>query len=228
MRYHMGKCFFPQQISARAGRRGDMRAVLGMMLLAAAGTASAQQQSDDYKKWEITPYLGYMAGGEFEDPTTSTDRDLDQDTNFGIIFNAAVDQWRHYELLYTKQSTQVDGTVPMDLDVEYLQIGGTVSSVDAERVIPYFGMTVGAARFSPDQSGLDDETKLAFSIAGGFKVPITEHIGVRFDARAFVSLLDTDGNIFCVSDEAGGTCAIRAKSDTFFQYSAGLGLIVAF
>lgn len=228
MRYHIGKWFFPQQISSRPSRRGGMRAALGMMLLAAAATASAQAPADDYANWEITPFIGYMAGGEFEDPATNTDLDIEEDNNFGIIFNAAVDRWRHYELLYTKQGTEVGGAVPMDLDVEYLQIGGTVSSPDAERVIPYFGITVGAARFSPDQSGLDDETKLAFSIAGGVKVPITEHIGVRFDARAFVSLLDTDGNIFCVSDSGTGTCAIRTKSDTLLQYSAGLGLIVAF
>jgi hypothetical protein len=227
MSHHIGKWFFPRQI-LRSVARGGMRAVLGVTLLTAAATASAQQPTTDYNNWEITPFYGYMAGGEFEDPATNTDRDVDEDNNIGIIFNAAVDQWRHYELIYTKQGTQVGGGMPMDLDIEYLQIGGTVSSPDAERVIPYFGITVGAARFSPDQSGLDDETKLAFSIGGGFKVPITEHIGVRFDARAFVALLDTDGNIFCVSDNGAGACAIRTKSDTFLQYSAGLGLIVAF
>lgn len=217
---HMGKWFFPRQIFARAA--------CGVTLLAAAATASAQEPSQDYSSFEITPLLGYMAGGEFEDPVTNTDRDLDAHHSFGVIFNAAVDQWRHYELLYTRQNTRVDGAAPMDLDVEYLQIGGTVSYQDAERVIPYFGLMVGAARFSPGQSGFDDETKLAFSVAGGFKVPITEHIGVRFDARAFVTLFDTDGNIFCVSDSGGGACAIRAKSDTFLQYSAGLGLIIGF
>ena len=154
-----------------------------------------------------------MAGGEFEDPADGSDRDLDEDSNFGLIFNAAVDDWRHYELLYSTQSTSVDGAAPMDMDVQYLQIGGTVSYPDANRVIPYFGITVGAARFSPDAPGLDDETKLAFSVAGGFRVPITEHFGVRFDLRAFVSVLDTDGDMFCVSD-GGATCAIRAKSDT--------------
>jgi hypothetical protein len=228
MRYHVGKWFFPRRISSRTGGRAGLRAVLGMVLLAAAGTASAQQRNDDYPNWQITPVIGYMAGGEFEDPTSNTDRDLDEDTNVGIIFNAAVDRWRHYELLYTQQSTQVSGTAPLDLDVQYLQVGGTVSSPDTERVIPYFGLTVGAARFSPDQSGMSDETKLAFSVAGGFKVPITDHLGLRFDARAFVSLLDSDGNIFCVSDNGAGTCAVRTKSDTFLQYSAGLGLIVAF
>jgi opacity protein-like surface antigen len=213
----MGKWLFPRKFFMR---------VAGLALAAAAAPAVAQEQ--DYAEFEITPFYGYMAGGEFEDPSTNTDRDLDENNNFGVIFNAAVDQWRHYELLYSSQSTEIDGTLPIDLDVQYLQIGGTVSSPDAERVIPYFGITVGAARFSPDQGGFDDETKLAFTVGGGFKVPITEHIGVRFDARAFISLLDTDGNIFCVSDNGVGTCAIRTKSDTFLQYHAALGLIVGF
>lgn len=221
---HMGKWLFPRQIFSRPG----CRAMLGATLLAISAAAAAQTPTEDYSSFEITPFYGYMAGGEFEDPADGSDLDLDEDNNFGVIFNAAVDEWRQYEFLYSTQSTQIDGTVPMDLDVEYLQIGGNIMYADTERVIPYFGMTFGAARFSPDQTGFDDETKLAFSVAGGFKVPITDHLGVRFDARAFISLLDTDGNIFCASDNGVGTCAIRTKSDTFLQYSAALGLTFAF
>lgn len=220
----MGKWLFPRNIFFKSG----ISALTGMALLAAAVPAAAQESSEIYSNFEITPFYGYTAGGEFEDPADGTDRDIDENNNFGVIFNAAVDKWRHYELLYSTQSTEIDGAVPMDLDVEYLQIGGTVSHPDAERVIPYFGITVGGARFSPDAPGLDDETKLAFSVAGGLKVPITERIGLRFDARAFVSLLDTDGNIFCVSDSGVGTCAIRTKSDTLLQYSAALGVTVGF
>jgi hypothetical protein len=227
MRYQIGKCLFTRQISSRIGR-AVVPAALGVMLLGASAASSAQAADEGYNSYEITPFIGYMTGGEFEDPATNTDRDIDEDTSFGVIFNAAVDQWRHYEFLYAQQSTQVAGAAPMDLDIQYLQIGGTVSNPDAVHVIPYFGITVGAARFSPDGPGLDDETKLAFSVAGGVKVPITDHIGVRFDARAFVSLLDTDGNIFCVSDNGAGTCGIRAKSDTLLQYSGNLGLIVSF
>jgi len=213
----MGKWLFPRRF---------LMIVASLALAALAPQAGAQDQS--YSQYEITPFYGYMAGGEFENPVTNTDRDLDEGNNFGIIFNAAVDQWRHYEVIYSTQSTEIDGTSPIDLDVQYLQIGGTVSNPDAERVIPYFGITVGAARFSPDQSGLDAETKLALTIGAGVKVPITEHIGVRFDARAFVSLLDTDGNIFCVSDNGVGTCAIRTKSDTFLQYHAAVGVVIGF
>jgi opacity protein-like surface antigen len=224
MHWHIGKWLFPREFFTRA----KLRAALGLSLLAAASTASAQQPPDDYASWEFTPFYGYMAGGQFEDPTTSTDRDLDEDNSFGIIIDAAADHWRHYEFIYAKQGTSVDGTVPMDLDVEYLQIGGTVSYEDAETVIPYFGITIGGARFSPKAAGLDDETKLAFSVGGGFKAPITDHFGVRFDVRAFVSLFDTDGNVFCVSDSSGGTCAIRAKSDAFLQYQAALGVTFGF
>lgn len=213
----MGKWLFPQKF---------FMGVAALVLTAAAAPAMAQDE--DYAQFEITPFYGYMAGGEFEDPSTNTDRSLDESNNFGVIFNAAVDEWRHYELLYSMQSTEIDGTLPIDLDVQYLQIGGTVSNPDAERVIPYFGITVGAARFSPDQAGLDDETKLAFTVGTGVKIPLTDHVGLRFDARAFVALLDTDGNIFCVSDNGVGTCAIRTKSDTLLQYHAALGVTFAF
>ena len=220
----MGKWLFPRQIFARCGAC----VAGGLMLFAGAGVASAQAPVDDYAQFEITPFFGYMAGGKFEDPVAQSDRDLDEDNSFGVIFNVAADRARHYELLYAKQSSRVDGTDPFDLDVEYLQIGGTVSSLEATHVIPYFGITVGAARFSPDRSGYDTETKLAFSVGGGVKVPITDHIGVRFDARAFPTLIDGDSDIFCSSNNGVGGCRIRTKSDTFLQYSAALGLTVAF
>jgi hypothetical protein len=114
------------------------------------------------------------------------------------------------------------------MDVQYLHIGGTVGYMDNPRVTPFFGATNGATRFSPDASGLDDETKLSFSLGGGLKIPITDHIGLRFDLRAFVTLLDSDSEIFCVSDAVDSSCRISAQSDTFLQYSAGLGIIAAF
>ena len=197
------------------------------MLLCLASPARAADPPQHTNFWEFTPFAGFTAGGEFEDPANGSDRDLDEDSNFGLIVNAAVDDWRHYELLYSTQSTSVEGAVPIDMDVQYLQVGGIVSYPDATRVIPYFGLTVGAARFSPDAPGLDDETKLAASIAGGFRVPITDHIGVRLDLRAFVTVLDSEGDLFCVSN-AGLTCNISAKSDTFLQYSAALGVTVGF
>jgi len=195
--------------------------------LLACAQAQAQEEPEHVNAFELTPFVGFMGGGEFEDPVDDSDRDLDEDTSFGLIANAAVDAWRHYELVYAQQGTTLDGATPTDMDVQYLQIGGIVSNPDSRYVIPYFGLTVGAARLSPDEPGLDDETKLSFSVAGGVRVPITDHFGVRLDLRAFVTLLESDGDLFCVSS-SGLTCRIRAKSDTLLQYSAALGVTVGF
>jgi opacity protein-like surface antigen len=198
-------------------------------LLCLSSPAQAADEPREYNNFEFTPFVGYMAGGEFEDPADSSDRDLDAGTDFGIIIDAAAEWWRHYEMLYVRQSTKVDGFDPFDMDVEYLQFGGTVSYPDTEakHIIPYFGMTVGAARFSPDAAGLDDETKFAATLGGGLRIPINKNFGVRLDLRVFGTVLDSESDIFCVSS-GGATCRIKVKSDFFLQYSANLGVTYGF
>ena len=92
-------------------------------LLAAAGAFGAgdARAADDREAnaFEITPFAGYMAGGEFEDHIDGSDRDLDADTNFGIIFDATAEYWRHYELLYSNMGTTIQGETPIDVDVQY-------------------------------------------------------------------------------------------------------------
>ncbi|HKQ15248.1 MAG TPA: outer membrane beta-barrel protein [Steroidobacteraceae bacterium] len=210
---------------------------LGRMFSGSAAAAAAlclslpAQAADEpkYNNFELTPFVGYLAGGEFEDPTDGSDRDLDAGTDFGFFADAAADWWRHYEMIYTRQSTKVKGVEPFDLDVEYLQFGGTVSYPDAEytHVIPYIGMTVGAARFSPDGPGLNDETKFAFTLGGGLRIPINERFGVRLDLRAFGTVLSSDSEFFCVSS-SGLTCRVQTKGDFLLQYSANLGVTIGF
>jgi opacity protein-like surface antigen len=207
-------------------QRAGLRSLALIASVCATTVASAAEPT--YNDYEITPIIGFSVGGEFEDPVDGSDLDVEEDTSFGLIFNIAADEWRHYEFLLSNLSSSVEADTPFDIDIQYLQIGGTVSSPDAERVIPYFGMTVGAARLSPDQAGLDDETKFALTVGAGMKIPITDRIGVRFDARAFITLFDTDSDIFCISSGGAGTCRIKAKSDTFVQYSAALGITVGF
>jgi len=206
-------------------------AALGASASASSGTSQGTPRSSSNPEtapaFEVTPFIGQMAGGEFEDPLDGRDRDLDADTNWGIILNALASPGRHYELLYTRQSTELEGESRLDMDVHYLQIGGTVSYLDAQRVIPYFGLTVGAAQFEPGSAGMDDETKFAFSVATGVRVPINDRVGVRLDLRAFVTLLGGDEDIFCVSS-GGASCRVRVKSDTLTQYAASLGVAIRF
>ena len=194
-------------------------------------TAPSVQAADDSEPntFEITPFIGLMAGGSFEDPATGQERDVEDDTSYGVFLNALADvPERQYELLYAKQSSVIEDGTPIDLDLEYLHIGGHVAYPQNRYVWPYFAVTVGAARFTPDTAGLDDETKVSFSVGGGIKFPITKHFGIRFDARAFITLLEDDSEIFCVSDPPSAGCNIRPKSDTFVQYTGSLGVSFGF
>ena len=193
-------------------------------------TGSAHAQEWDENTFEITPFYGVMAGGSFEDPTDDGERDVKDDTNFGIFLNLIADvPERQYELLYASQSSAVEGGVPLDLDVKYLQIGGTVGYPQSRHIIPYFGVTVGATRFTPDLAGLDDETKFSLSVGGGVRFPITDHFGLRLDIRSFVTFLEDDSEIFCVSDpNNAAACSIKPKSDTFVQFTGTLGFSFGF
>jgi len=207
--------------------------LLTSVALTGAQAAANEPAPRKVNETEITPFVGYMAGGEFEDPGIAggigSDRDVKENSNYGVFFDFNADgPERQYEVLYSKQGSEVDGVAPMDLDIEYLQLGGIVNFTDNPRVIPFFGITVGAARFTPDAPGLSTETKIAFSIGGGLKVPVTDHIGIRLDTRAFVTLLDSNADIFCVSSTGNASCRIRAKSDTFLQYAGMLGVTVGF
>ncbi|HEY8537923.1 MAG TPA: outer membrane beta-barrel protein [Steroidobacteraceae bacterium] len=194
-----------------------------------SGVAAHSEEVEEPNTFEITPFLGFMAGGGFEDPATGADRDVEDDTSFGIFLNLIADvPERQYELLYAKQSSVVEGAAPMDLDVQYLQIGGTIAYPQSRYVAPYFGATIGAARFTPDLAGLDDETKLSFSVGGGIRFPITDHFGIRLDLRAFITVLEDDTKIFCVSDPPSAECSIRPKGDTFVQYTGSLGVSFGF
>lgn len=217
-------------LGARLGKYAALASGFAAGLLGVATAVGAPAEKPRGNTFEVTPFVGYMAGGKFEDPSDNSDRDVKEDTNFGVILNMnSGGPDRQYEMLFSQQGTTVEGAQPLDMDIQYLQIGGIVNFTDVNYVVPFFGMTVGATRFAPGADGFDDETKLSFTVGTGFKVPITDHIGVRFDARAFVTLLDTDSDIFCVSTPTtGGACRITAASDTFIQYHAALGLVVAF
>jgi hypothetical protein len=209
--------------------KSSLRNLLVVVAIATSFTSLEVRAEEDTRSdtsYEFTPFVGYLGGGEFEDTAGGT-RKINESTNVGLIFDAAPESWRAYEFLYTKASTEIGGTTKSDLDIEYLQLGGIVSYPDSMRVIPYFGLTVGFARLSPSVPGWDDETNLAFSAATGVRVPIGNHFGVRLDARAFLTLLNSDSHVFCeVSD--GATCDIRGKGDTLFQYSTSLGFFVRF
>jgi hypothetical protein len=170
---------------------------------------------------EITPFAGFRFGGSFEDNTTGLDLEVDEGESFGIILDVRATHETEYELFYSVQKTELQGeglfagTPLFDLDIHYLHIGGTYL-FPGERVNPFISGGLGLTYFSPDGPGLDSEIYFSLSLGGGTKIPISKRVGLRFEARGFLTILPDNTDIFCVSS-GGAACAVRVQGDVFGQ-----------
>jgi hypothetical protein len=95
-----------------------------------AQTAAGNLQTPAYK-FEITPFIGYRTGGQFEEINGDAEFKLTESEFLGFLFSVAANANGQYEFLYAQQSTKVDSAglfvsnPRFDLDVEYYQFGGT-------------------------------------------------------------------------------------------------------
>jgi hypothetical protein len=76
----------------------------------------------------------------------------------------------------------------------------------------------------PKGAGLNSETKFSLSLGGGVKLYLTEHVGIRLDARWFGTFIGGSGSVFC----SGGACLVNVQGDVLSQFTANAGLIMAF
>jgi hypothetical protein len=186
-------------------------------------------------RFEVTPFVGYRFGGEFDvqgaDGEAERSIDLDDDTSFGLDIGLYRDNNSFYELLYSRQESGVDSSDAalrgLDVTTEYLHFGGTLLFDQDTWYRPYLSMTIGATRLDPS-GGYDDETKFSASLGGGFRFPINERIAATLGARAYVTFVGSDTELFCVSIDGASSCLFKSSGSTYFQAEAQLGLAVRF
>ena len=185
---------------------------------------------------EITPFAGYTGGGDFTNTATGKSISFQDTSSYGdmLDFKQAGDplqpgsSW--IELYVSKQQTKLktnQASLPagptLDVDVEYYHLGGTYGEATG-KVQPYVAGTFGATHMVPKQAGFDSETKFSLSLGGGVKLYLTEHVGLRLDARWFGTLFNGSGGVFC----SNGACLVTVQGNALSQYTANAGLILAF
>jgi hypothetical protein len=205
------------------------RPLLIRLLGALAGVAASLPAGAAPFEFEITPSVGLRLFGEFEDPVSTDSVDIDESASFSLAFDIEYSPDEAWQLFYSRQSTEVSDVNPaLDLDVEYLQIGGVAEfPLEGDMFIPYAVGTIGAARFSPG-GNLDDETKFAFTLGGGWKYYFNDHFGLRFEGRGYVSIFDSDASVFCVSDQGAASCLLRTSGSLVWQLEAQAGFTYRF
>jgi opacity protein-like surface antigen len=193
-----------------------------VVLLPAAWSAAAD--------FEVTPFAGYTMGGEFHDAVTGQALSFNDASSYGIMLDLkqAEDSW--IELYYSLQHTSLKadqgpffGNPLFDVSIEYFHLGGTYGQATG-KVRPFVVGTIGATYMDPKGAGLNPETKFSLSLGGGVKFYLSEHVGIRLDARWFGTFIGGSGSVFC----SEGKCLIDVQGDVLSQFSANAGVILAF
>jgi hypothetical protein len=196
---------------------GSCLGVLGVATPAVAGV-------------EITPFAGLRFGGGFEDTNTGTSISLNDSGSYGLVVDFDISPDQQIEVYLSRQSTTLtaDGTFTgdplFDLSVEYYHVGGLyLIEVESDRVRPFVSGSFGLTRLNPQGDDLSTETQLSLALGGGAKFFITEHLGLRLDARGIFTALNSNGAVFC-----SGGCAISVQSSGFIQGELNAGVVVRF
>jgi hypothetical protein len=186
----------------------------------------------DRPRFDVTPLVGYRAGGEFEDvdPESDIAFDLDEGSSFGLDLGLYRDPSSFYEVLYTRQESGIDSDDPVigsvDVATEYLHFGGTLLFTDEYWFVPWLSLTVGVTRLDPD-GGFDSETEFSGSLGGGVRMPFSDRVAANVGVRGYLTFVDSDTAIFCVGS-GDLNCLVRTSGSTFFQGEAFIGLSVSF
>ena len=200
-----------------------------LTVLSIGSTAFAQSPGNV----ELTPLVGIAFGGTFADIDADLDAELDDGVHAGLIVNLRHSANTQWELIYSRQSTDVDAsefspaTPTLDVDLQYLQLGGTYLG-EGERVRPYLAATLGGTHISPTLGDLDSDTFWSASIGAGLQAFPTQRLGLRLEARVWGTLLTSSTDLFCASGNQGGVCAITVDGDALWQFTTSLGVVFRF
>jgi Outer membrane protein beta-barrel domain len=209
----------------------SVRAVaLGLLLVSFYAQA-------DSPRFEVTPFGGGRIGGGFDfvvDETTGEEDsvDLDNAVSFGVDLGLYANDRGFYELLYSTQEASIDGEgTPLeglDVRIDYLHVGGTAFFPQDSFYVPYVSFTLGATFLEPQQGNYDSETKFSGSLGGGFRFPVSEHFNVVLGLRGYLTLIDSDTDLFCLSTPEQASCLVKSSGSTFFQTEGQLGFSLVF
>ncbi len=202
------------------------KSIFALTVLALAVSWPAVAGDD---KIELTPFIGYRFGGEFENYFTGDEYNVSSAESYGATFDYPTSDETKVEVLFSRQPTELRtggnfGTDAISLDMTYYHVGALYQPSDNEKVQPFVGGTLGATHMKPHFPDTSSETSFSLSFTGGVKLNFSEHIGIRLDGRLYATFVNSNSAIFC----GGGGCTFGFGGNAIWQGEATAGLIIAF
>ena len=186
-------------------------ALMTVLVVGAALPLAARAQE---KKLEITPTISYMWGGSYS--TVEGEIMLQDGTQYGGIIDYPVAYgggWKAFvELFYATLSTRatfssyyvgkpsaLDG-LDIGLNIHYFQLGA-IQQFDKGKVQPFMGIAAGAVLFHPKEDRyngytLQDSWRMAITMTGGIKIPLSDVVALRFQGRLLLPLYFSGGGLW--------------------------------
>lgn len=184
-------------------------------------------------KLELDATIGYHFGGALDVAQEDEEGDqvggrvtLDSALGFGGIVGYRVHEYGLVYLSYARQNTtlryrsdQLDVSESRPLNLDYFQFGGNLEAGQGV-LVPYFGVSVGATRFSVPEYG--EEWRFSFVFDGGVKINLTDWLHLRLLGRVPLNILQGNSKMLCVSYE-GCVVALDTKLLVQGELYAGAG-----
>jgi hypothetical protein len=175
----------------------------------------------------FTVYGSIRDGGSFTDANTDQTLSIDGSGAVAASLDWGLDGARQVQVFLSRQQshlgidqsppTQVGSQLP--LNVWYLHLGGTVFFDGEIGRGGYLVGGLGATLFEPAQSGYSDELRASMNLGLGYQLPLGERLALRFEARGYLTLVNSSGGLFC-----SGGCVVAIKGDAVTQAEVQLGL----
>ena len=206
-----------------------MRPGLGPLTLLLAAMPVA---ADDLNV-EITPFVSYRFGGTFDLEGSTASYEVEDSEAVGLLLNLRKSGNTQWEVLYSlQQSTaRLRGstlTAPaVDTDIHVLQFGGTYQG-DGDKFRPYVAMTIGGTHIKTVANGSQSDSFFSGSIGVGLNMTPNSRLGIRLEARAYGTLMNSSTSLFCQTGPNNNVCAVRIDGNLLSQFEALAGVVFRF
>ncbi len=154
-------------------------------------------------RFYVAPELGYRLGGEVKESGTGRKAKVRPSESYGLILGAQFSEETSVELLFGRQSTEVQLKGPsapdlpdLDLDVEYYHIGPRYEFTAGD-LRPFMRWTAGVTRFKSDDPERSSSTHFSTALTGGLNYFLSEHVALRFDAGLYASFVSGSTGVYC-------------------------------
>ncbi len=181
-------------------------------------------QAQERPRVQLEPFAGLQYGGSVQSLASQSVYTFGSGLAYGGTLDLSMGESFRLELLYSRQATELSqGTLPsFEIGVERYMLGIQEEKGEKTR---YFGTALfGVTRFKPKDASLESLTKPALGFALGAKFMPGKNLGLRFEARGFLTFVESSGGLLC----ANGTCILNFSGKTFWQGDLTGGLIFAF